>query len=114
MATQVTIPTPLRRFTGEDALVEVESDTITGILDELDRKYPGLRSRLCEEGGQLRRFFNIYVDGEDVRFLNDLDTKVPAGAEVTIIPAISGGSAPPPRRLRPSGAPSLRRPARIR
>ena len=91
MTTQVTIPTPLRRFTGDDALIQVQSSTITEILDELDQKYPGLRSRLCEEGGQLRRFFNIYVDGEDVRFLNDLDTRVPDGAEVTIIPAISGG-----------------------
>ena len=91
MTTRVSIPTPLRRFTADDAAIEVEADTITGILDELDRKYPGFKSRLCEESGQLRRFFNIYVDGEDVRFLDDLQTRVPPGAEVSIIPAISGG-----------------------
>jgi molybdopterin converting factor small subunit len=91
MTTRVTIPTPLRRFTSDDALIEVRADTITGILDELDSRYPGFRTRLCEENGKLRRFFNIYVDGEDVRFLNDLETRVPEGAEVSIIPAISGG-----------------------
>jgi len=89
--TRVTIPTPLRRFTADDAQIEVEAETITGILDEMDRKYPGFKNRLCEETGQLRRFFNIYVDGEDVRFMDDLNTRVPDGAEVSIIPAISGG-----------------------
>ncbi len=92
MTTRVTIPTPLRRFTAEDAQIDVQADTITEILDELDQKYPGLKDRLCEKSGELRRFFNIYVDGEDVRFLDDLRTKVPEGAEVAIIPAISGGT----------------------
>lgn len=91
MTTRVTIPTPLRRFTAEDSRIDVQADTIADILDELDQKYPGLKDRLCEDTGELRRFFNIYVDGEDVRFLDDLKTKVPAGAEVSIIPAISGG-----------------------
>lgn len=95
MAARVSIPTPLRRFTSDDALIEVEADTINRILDEMDRKYPGFKNRLCEENGQLRRFFNIYVDGEDVRFMDDLETKVPAGAEVSIIPAISGGAERP-------------------
>lgn len=92
MATRITIPTPLRRFTADDAEIEVEAETINQILDEMDKKYPGFKNRLCEENGQLRRFFNIYVDGEDVRFIDDLETKVPAGAEVSIIPAISGGA----------------------
>ena len=92
MTTRVTIPTPLRRFTAEDSQINVEADTISEILDELDQKYPGLKSRLCEDTGKLRRFFNIYVDGEDVRFLDNLETKVPEGAEVSIIPAISGGA----------------------
>ncbi len=81
MTTRVTIPTPLRRFTAEDAEIDVQADTILEILDELDQKYPGLKSRLCEESGELRRFFNVYVDGEDVRFLNDLQTKVPSGTK---------------------------------
>ena len=93
MTTRVIIPTPLRRFTSEDAEIDVQADTISEILDELDQKYPGLKARLCEDNGELRRFFNVYVDGEDVRFLDDLQTKVPAGAEVSIIPAISGGRA---------------------
>jgi molybdopterin synthase sulfur carrier subunit len=91
--TRVTIPTPLRRFTADDAHIEVQAETITGVLDEMDKKYPGFKNRLCEENGQLRRFFNIYIDGEDVRFMNDLETRVPEGAEVSIIPAISGGAA---------------------
>ena len=91
MSIRITIPAPLRRFTAEDPQVEVQAETITEVLDRLDEKYPGFRSRLCEESGELRRFFNIYVDGEDVRFLDNLETKVPSGAEVSIIPAIAGG-----------------------
>jgi molybdopterin synthase sulfur carrier subunit len=91
MAIRIIIPTPLRRFTADDAQVDVEAETIVQVLDEMDKKYPGFKDRLCEEDGKLRRFFNIYVDGEDVRFMDDLETKVPEGAEVSIIPAISGG-----------------------
>lgn len=91
MATRITIPTPLRRFTADDAQIEVEAATINQVLEEMDKKYPGFKNRLCEENGQLRRFFNIYINGEDVRFMDDLETKVPDGAEVSIIPAISGG-----------------------
>jgi molybdopterin synthase sulfur carrier subunit len=91
MSIQITIPGPLRRFTAEDALVEVQASTVHEILNELDEKYPGFRARLCEDNGDLRRFFNIYVDGEDVRFLDNLTTPVKSGSEVSIIPAISGG-----------------------
>ena len=91
MAIRITIPTPLRRFTADDAQTDVEADTINQALDEMDKKYPGFKDRLCEENGQLRRFFNIYIDGEDIRFMDDLETKVSEGAEISIIPAISGG-----------------------
>ena len=91
MSIQITIPGPLRRFTAEDSLVEVQASTVHEILNELDEKYPGFRARLCEDNGDLRRFFNIYVDGEDVRFLDNLTTPVKSGSEVSIIPAISGG-----------------------
>ena len=91
MAIRITIPTPLRRFTADDAQMDVEADTINQVINEMDKKYPGFKDRLCEENGQLRRFFNIYVDGEDIRFMDDLETKVSEGAEVSIIPAISGG-----------------------
>jgi molybdopterin synthase sulfur carrier subunit len=91
MATSIIIPTPLRQFTGGDAQIEVEAETVNQVLVEMDKKYPGFKDRLCEEEGKLKRFFNIYVDGEDVRFMDDLETKIPDGAEVSIIPAISGG-----------------------
>ena len=93
MATRITIPTPLRRFTSDDAVIEVEAETIDQVLDQMDTRYPGFKDRICDENGQIRRFFNIYVDGEDIRFIDDLETKVPEGAEVSIIPAISGGFA---------------------
>ena len=91
MATRITIPTPLRRFTADESQIEVEAATINQVLEEMDKKYPGFKNRLCEENGQLKRFFNIYINGEDVRFMDNLETKVPDEAEVSIIPAISGG-----------------------
>ncbi len=92
MTVKVLIPTPLRRFTGETGLIELEAKTVAEVLEAIDHQYPGFRNRLLNEDGQLRRFFNIYVDGEDVRFLQDLATTIPSGAEVSIVPAISGGN----------------------
>jgi len=91
MAIKIAIPTPLRRVTGDTDTVEVSPGTLTEIIEALDGQYPGLRARLCEESGQLRRFINIYVDGEDVRFLDNLATRVDEGAELAIVPAIAGG-----------------------
>ncbi len=91
MSIQIAIPSPLRRFTAEDSLVEVQAETVDQVLDKLDEQYPGFRSRLCEDSGKLRRFFNIYLDGEDVRFLDNLTTEVKPGSDVSIIPAIAGG-----------------------
>lgn len=91
MSIRVVVPTPLRRFTNEAQLIEVEAQTVREVLESVDEKHPGFRARLCEDSGQLRRFFNIYIDGEDIRFLNDLDTPLRDGAELAIIPAISGG-----------------------
>jgi molybdopterin converting factor small subunit len=71
--------------------VEVNAPTVRDILDRLDERYPGFRARVCEETGELRRFINIYVDGEDVRFLDNLATSVPERAEISIVPAIAGG-----------------------
>ena len=92
MSLKVVIPTPLRKFTSGAELVEVEAGTVKEILDTLDSKYPGFRSSVCDESGSLRRFINIYLDGEDVRFLENLATPVPDGAEIAIVPAISGGA----------------------
>ena len=91
MSLKVVIPTPLRKFTAGVDTVEVEAKTIQEMLDNLDSKYPGFPASVCDESGSLRRFINIYVDGEDVRFLENLATPVTDGSEVAIVPAISGG-----------------------
>jgi MoaD family protein len=91
MSLKVVIPTPLRKFTSGAETVEVEASTVKEVLDNLDSRYPGFRSSVCDESGSLRRFINIYLDGEDVRFLENLATPVTDGAEIAIVPAISGG-----------------------
>ncbi len=91
MSQKVIIPTLLRRLTDNADAVEVDATTVRDILDRLDERYPGFRARVCEETGELRRFINIFVDGEDVRFLDNLSTAVPERAEVSIVPAIAGG-----------------------
>jgi molybdopterin synthase sulfur carrier subunit len=91
MSLKLTIPTPLRRITKDADVVEVEAGTVKEIISRLDESYPGFRSRVCEEEDKLRRFINIYVDGEDIRFLDNLSTRVPDGAELSIILAIAGG-----------------------
>ncbi|MBK8316104.1 MAG: MoaD/ThiS family protein [Acidobacteria bacterium] len=91
MAQTVIIPTPLRRFTNDTELVEVEGATVGEVFNQLESRFPGIQARLCEENGDLRRFINIYVDGEDIRFLDRLNTKVNEKSEISIVPAIAGG-----------------------
>jgi len=91
MSLKVVIPTPLRKFTSGADLVEVEAGTIQEVLDRLETRYPGFRASVCDDTGSLRRFINIYLNGEDVRFLDNLSTQVRDGAEIAIVPAISGG-----------------------
>jgi molybdopterin synthase sulfur carrier subunit len=91
MSLKVVIPTPLRKYTAGAETVQIEAKTVEEALENLDSKYPGIRSSLCDEKGGLRRFINIYLDGEDVRFLENLATPVTDGAEIAIVPAISGG-----------------------
>jgi len=91
MSLKVVIPTPLRKFTSGAETVEVEAATVKEMLDTLESRFPGFRASVCDESGSLRRFINIYVDGEDVRFLENLATPVADGTEVAIVPAISGG-----------------------
>ena len=91
MSVRVRIPTPLRRFTAGAEEVGVAASTISTVVDDLERKFPGIKERLCDEQGRVRRFVNIYVNGDDIRFLNSLDTAVKDGDEVAIVPAIAGG-----------------------
>ena len=91
MSAKVRIPAPLRKLTKDQAVVESKGATIEDILADLEKNYPGIRERICDETGQVRRFINIFVNGEDIRFKEGAKTKVEAGAEVSIIPAIAGG-----------------------
>ncbi len=91
MSLKIIIPTALRRRTGDSDVVESEAGTVKDVIDRLDERYPGFRSRICDESGHLRRFINIYVEGEDIRFLENLATPIPDGAEFSIVPAIAGG-----------------------
>ena len=90
MAVRVKIPTQLREATGGESVASVEGSTVGEVLDALYARYGELRSRIAEDGG-LRRFVNVYVAGEDIRFLDGLDTSVRDGDEVTILPAVAGG-----------------------
>jgi molybdopterin synthase sulfur carrier subunit len=91
MSVKVRIPTPLRRFTGGSEEVSVDGTTIGTVVDNLEKRYPGIKERLCDDQGRVRRFVNLYVNGDDIRFLNSLDTSVKDGDEVSIVPAIAGG-----------------------
>jgi sulfur-carrier protein len=91
MAQKVIIPTLLRKLTGDIDTIEIEAVTVKEAIDKLEERYPGFRSRVCDDSGELRRFINIYLNGEDLRFLDNLSTSIPEGAEISIIPAIAGG-----------------------
>ncbi len=91
MAVTVKIPTPLRSLTSDQESVPGEGATVGELVDQLEGAYPGMRERLCEESGELRRFVNVYVNGEDVRFLDGLETALGDGDEISIVPAVAGG-----------------------
>lgn len=93
MAT-VRIPTPLRKLTNGADEVVVAGATIGELLTELEKKHPGVKERVCDASGQVRRFVNIFANDEDIRFLQNLDTPVKDSDEVSIVPAIAGGSQP--------------------
>ena len=91
MPTNIRIPTPLRRLTNEQEIVQAEGDNVQALLDNLDVKFPGLKERICDETGKVRRFVNVYLNDEDIRFLQENETVVKAGDEISIVPAIAGG-----------------------
>ena len=91
MAVQVLIPTPLQKFTGNEASVSVEASSVEDLLQALESHFPGILGRLCDENGKLRRFLNVYVNSEDIRFLDNQTTALADGDEVSIVPAVAGG-----------------------
>lgn len=91
MAVTVLIPTPLRKMTNEQEKVTVNGLSVGEVIDDLGRQFPGIKDRICDADGELRRFVNVYVNGEDVRFEGGKAAAVKDGDEVSIVPAIAGG-----------------------
>ena len=91
MAVTVRIPTPLQRLTNGQSEVQCDGKTVTELLQDLEKRYPGIKERICDEQGKLRRFVNVFVNEEDIRFLQGDQTPIKEGDEVSIIPAIAGG-----------------------
>ena len=91
MAVSVRIPTILRTYTGGESEVSAEGDTLAEVLDDLDSSYAGIKGRILDESGALRRFVNVYVGNDDVRFLDELATPTPDGVQISVIPAVAGG-----------------------
>jgi len=87
----VRIPTPLRKLTADQDEVTVSASNISGLIEELENQYPGIKARLCDESGEVRRFINLYVNNEDIRFLDGKETTLNDADIVSIIPAIAGG-----------------------
>lgn len=92
MSIKVRIPTPLQKLTQNKVEVEASANDIQGLIEDLEKRFPGIKERLCDEKGDLRRFINIYVNEEDIRFLQRDKTLLKDGDEVSIIPAIAGGA----------------------
>ena len=91
MPVPVRIPTPLRKLTDNQEVVQVEGANVREVLNSLERAFPGLKERICDEHNNIRRFVNVFVNDEDIRFLQESDTPVKTGDEVSIVPAIAGG-----------------------
>ena len=91
MSVSVRIPTILRTYTGGESEVSAEGADLAAVLEDLDSTYAGIKGRILDEGGQLRRFVNVYVGNDDVRFLDGLGSATPEGTQISIIPAVAGG-----------------------
>jgi sulfur-carrier protein len=91
MSVSVRIPTILRTYTNGESEVQADGATLAEVLESLDSSYPGIRGRILDDQGAIRRFVNVYVGNDDVRFLDALETKTPGGTQVSVIPAVAGG-----------------------
>jgi molybdopterin synthase sulfur carrier subunit len=92
MTVLVRIPTPLRGATDGEAELSSSASTVLGLIEDLEQRYPAIRGRLRDDSGELRRFVNLYVNGEDVRFRDGLSTNLQSGDELSIVPAVAGGA----------------------
>jgi len=91
MSVRVRVPTPLRKYTQGADEVDAQGSNIKSLVDDLEKNYPGIKERICDESGKVRRFVNVYVNGDDIRFLQNLDTALKEGDNISIVPAIAGG-----------------------
>ena len=91
MSVRVRVPTPLRKFTQGSDEVNAQGNSVRSIVEDLEKNYPGIKDRICDENGKIRRFVNVYVNGDDIRFLQNLETSLKEGDHVSIVPAIAGG-----------------------
>jgi sulfur-carrier protein len=91
MSVSVRIPTILRTYTNGESEVQADGATLAEVLESLDSSYPGIRGRILDDQGAIRRFVNVYVGNDDVRFLDALETKTPEGTQLSVIPAVAGG-----------------------
>ncbi|MDA1347988.1 MAG: MoaD family protein [Chloroflexi bacterium] len=91
MSVTVRIPTPIRRVTNGEDRVAVDAETLQGVIQAMEDQYPGVKARLCDDQGEIRNFVNIYINGEDVRFLEGLGSSTKSGDEISIVPAVAGG-----------------------
>ena len=91
MSVSVRIPTILRTYTGGASEVTAGGTTLAAVLDDLEASYPGIRARILDDAGDIRRFVNVYVGNDDVRFLDELETPTPDGVQISVIPAVAGG-----------------------
>jgi molybdopterin synthase sulfur carrier subunit len=89
---RVRVPTPLRKFTNGADEVNAQGNTVRVLVEDLERNFPGIKERICDENGKIRRFVNVYVNGDDIRFLQNLETSLKEGDNISIVPAIAGGN----------------------
>jgi molybdopterin synthase sulfur carrier subunit len=91
LSVSVRVPTILRTYTGGESEVKASGETLADVLDDLDASYSGIKGRILDDNGELRRFVNVYVGNDDVRFLDNLATPTPEGTQISVIPAVAGG-----------------------
>ena len=92
MSATVRIPTPLRKVTNGEEKASVDAGTMVEVVESLEEQFPGLKARICDDDGELRSFVNVYVNGEDIRFLDGMGSAISSGDEISIVPAVAGGS----------------------